>query len=141
MDTKSVAGLTQSFEKSKSNIINSILIVFVIMSFPLLGISLSKTYTEGWSWVYFYNITAAMTAWILFIFRKRIGTYYMAIVMCLVLIMTACVGLYTTGILYHAKIFFIVAVIYRIIYREKTRVFRIGHYIINSYYLCIFIFK
>lgn len=112
MDAKSVKGLTQSFEKSKSNIINSILIVFVIMSFPLLGISLSKTFSTGWNWVYFYNITAALTAWILFIFRKRISTLYMAIVMCLVLIMTACVGLYTAGILYHAKIFFVVAAIF-----------------------------
>ncbi len=112
MDKKSVNGLTQTFEESKSRIINSILIVFVIMSFPLLGISLSKTFSTGWNWVYFYNISAAMTAWVLFVFRKKIGTYYMAIVMCLVLITTACVGLYTAGILYHAKIFFIVAAIF-----------------------------
>jgi PAS domain S-box-containing protein len=112
MDSNSVLGPTQSFEKSKSNIINSILIVFIILSFPLLAISLSKTYVTGWSWVYLYHVIAAMTAWILFIFRKRIGTYYMAIVMCLVLIMTACTGIYTAGLLYHAKIFFIVAAIF-----------------------------
>jgi PAS domain S-box-containing protein len=112
MNSNSILDPAPSFEKSKSNIINSILIVFVILSFPLLGFSLSKTYITGWNWIYLYHIGAAMTAWILFILRKRISTYYMAIVMCLVLIVTACIGLYTTGLLYHAKIFFIVAAIF-----------------------------
>lgn len=95
----------------KERIINSMYLIFSVLSVPLVFTSVQKAIITGWGWIYTYQILAGVAAFLLFVFRKKIVLELKVYIGLALLLSVLFTGMFFFGSLGNAKFYFILAVV------------------------------
>ena len=101
----------ERMETLKNRIINSMYLIFSVLSVPIVLTSVQKAIITGWEWIYTYQILAGSAAFLLFVFRKKIVLRLKVYIGLALLLSVLFTGTFFFGILGNAKFYCIFAVV------------------------------
>ena len=105
----------------KNKIINTILILYSLVSVPLLVLSVYRVELTGWIPIYFVQIFLLSTFWLLYAFRNKFSYKFKAIYAVITLFILASTGIYFFVLLLFGIILFLsVCCFFKFVYRQKV---------------------
>lgn len=127
-------------ETVKDRILNTLFLVFTLLSFPLILSSISRSNITGWEPIYTFHITVAVVLGISLVFYRKLSRIIKAYILIAILSIAAFFGMYTFGYFASAKLFMIfIPIIAALLINRKSGYIFLGVFVL-SYTLITYLY-